>query len=50
MFIYQTGKANADMEIDENVYTVEKSCLSSGMKLEEQKEILAINTLEETDK
>ena len=49
LFTCQTGKANADMEIDENVYTIEKSCLSSGMKLEGQKEILAINTLEETD-
>lgn len=49
LFTCQTGKANADMEIDENVYTIEKSCLSSCMKLEGQKEILAVNTLEETD-
>ena len=49
LFTCQTGKANADTGIDENVYAIEESCLSSGMKLAEQKESLAIHTLEETD-
>ena len=48
LFTCQTGKANADMEIDENVYTIEKYCLSSGMKVEGKKEILAVNPLEES--
>jgi hypothetical protein len=47
LFTCQTGKANADMGIDENVYAIEESCLGSGMKLTKQKESLAIHTLEE---
>lgn len=47
----QTGKAkaNTDMEFDENVYAIEESCLSSGIKSEEQEESLAIHTVEEVD-
>ncbi len=47
LFTCQTGKANADMGIDENVYAIEEYCLGSGMKLTKQKESLAIHTLEE---
>ena len=49
LFTCQTGKANADMGLNENVYAIEESCLSSGIKLEEQEESLAIHTVEEAD-
>lgn len=51
LFTCQTGtaKANTDTVFDENVYAIEESCLSSGIKLEEQEESLAIHTLEESD-
>lgn len=47
----QTGKAkaNTDTIFDENVYAIEESCLSSGIKLEEQEESLAIHTVEKVD-
>lgn len=51
LFTCQTGKAkaNTDTIFDENVYAIEESCLSSGIKLEEQEESLAIHTVEEVD-
>lgn len=52
LFTCQIGKAkaNADMGLNENVYAIEESCLSSDIKLEEQEESLAIHTVEEVDK
>ncbi len=41
----EKAKANTDMEFDENVYAIEESCLSSGIKLEEQEESLVIYTV-----
>lgn len=49
LFTCQTGKANADTGIDENIYAIEESCLSSSIKMEEQEENLVIHTLEETN-
>lgn len=51
LFTCQIGKAkaNADMGLNENVYAIEESCLSSDIKLEEQEESLAIHTVEEVD-
>lgn len=52
LFTCQIGKAkaNADMGLNENVYAIEESCLSSDIKLEEQEESLAIHTVKEVDK